>query len=137
MIPERYSPVAYALFRAVFGLLFLSHGLQKLFGMFGGIDGQGATVPLASLPGVAGALELTLGLLIMCGLFTRPAAFLASGEMAVAYLMGHAPRGLWPLQNGGELAVLYCFAFLFIATHGAGAWSIDGVIRPSSRSAKA
>ena len=91
----------------------------------GGVDGKGATVPLASLAGAAGVLELALGLLIMCGWFTRMAAFLASGEMAVAYFIGHQAQGFWPLQNGGEVAVLYCFAFLYIAAYGSGIWSID------------
>ena len=118
-------PIIYALFRAVFGFLFLCHGLQKLFGLFGGVDGKGATVPLASLAGAAGVLELALGLLVMCGWFTRMAAFLASGEMAVAYFIGHQAQGFWPLQNGGEVAVLYCFAFLYMAAYGSGIWSID------------
>lgn len=120
MIPERYAPQIYAAFRIVFGLMFLSHGLQKLFGVFGG-----QVQPLASLLGVAGVLELVLGTLIMSGFLTRIAAFLASGEMAVAYFRAHFPRSLWPLENEGEAAVLFCFAFLFIAARGAGQWSVD------------
>jgi putative oxidoreductase len=77
------------------------------------------------LPWVAGMLELVGGLLIILGLFTRPVAFLLSGEMAVAYFMSHAPRGLWPIANGGELAVLYCFIFLYLFTAGPGPWSVD------------
>ena len=120
MIPERYAPQVYALFRIVSAFLFIFHGLQK-FGLLGD-----PARPLASLAGVAAIIEVVGGLLIMIGLFTRPAAFIASGEMAVAYFMVHQPRGTWPLQNGGELAALYCFAFLYIAARGAGIWSVDG-----------
>jgi putative oxidoreductase len=127
MIPERYAPQLYALFRIVFGFLFLFHGLQKLFGMFGGVGGQ--AVPLGSIFGAAGVIELVCSVLIMLGLFTRIAAFIASGEMAAAYFIAHFPMGLVPLQNGGELAVLYCFAFLYIATRGPGMCSLDGLRR--------
>lgn len=120
MIPERYAPHVYALFRIVAGFMFIFHGLQK-FGMLGG-----QAMPLASMMGVAAVIESVGGLLIMIGLFTRPAAFIASGEMAVAYFMAHQPKGTWPIQNAGELAVLYCFAFLYIAARGAGLLSIDG-----------
>jgi putative oxidoreductase len=123
MIPERYAPQAYALFRVVAGFLFIFHGLQK-FGVFGG-----QTPPLAGLFGAAAVIEAVGGLLIMIGLLTRPAAFIASGEMAVAYFMAHQPKGTWPLQNQGELAVLYCFAFLYIAARGAGICSVDGALR--------
>ena len=127
MIPTRYAPYTYALFRIVFGLMFLSHGLQKLFGMFGG-----QSAPIASVFGIAGMIELLFGTLIMAGFFTRIAAFLASGEMAVAYFMVHQRMALWPLQNQGELAVLYCFAFLYIAARGAGPWSVDeGIMKRS------
>lgn len=129
MIPESLRPVAYAVFRIVFGLMFLSHGLQKLFGMFGGIDTRGGTVPLAGLAGIAGCLEIPLGCLILIGLWVRLAAFLASGEMAVAYFLGHQAQGFWPLENGGEPAVLFCFGFLSIAAQGAGIWSVDQGIR--------
>jgi putative oxidoreductase len=124
MIPERYAPQLYALFRVVLGFLFLFHGLQKLFGMFGG-----QVVPLTSLFGVAGAIELVGGVLIMIGLFTRIAAFIASGEMAGAYFIAHFPKGLVPIENGGELAVLYCFAFLYMSARGPGICSVDGVRR--------
>jgi putative oxidoreductase len=119
MIPERYAPQVYALFRIVFGFLFIFHGLQK-FGVFGG-----QTPPLAGLMGVAAVIEAVGGLLVMIGLFTRPAAFIASGEMAAAYFMAHLPKGMLPIQNQGELAALFCFAFLYIATRGAGIWSVD------------
>jgi putative oxidoreductase len=117
---ERYTGVIYALFRIIFGLLFASHGAQKIFGMFGG---QKVTTP--PLIVVGGWLELILGLLIAIGLFTGVAAFLASGEMAVAYFMAHAPNGFWPLVNKGETAVLYCFAFLYMAARGSGILSVD------------
>jgi putative oxidoreductase len=126
MIPDRYAPRVYALFRIVFGLMFLSHGLQKLFGMFGGLALFGGQLPsLASEPGIAGLIELVLGSMIMLGLFTRVAAFIASGEMAVAYFKGHQPMALWPLENQGEMAVLFCFAFLYMSARGAGVWSVD------------
>jgi putative oxidoreductase len=110
----------YAIFRIVVGFLFSFHGMQKLFGAFGGQQAE-----LASLQGLAGIIELVCGLLVMIGLLTSWAAFLASGEMAVAYFMAHFPRGLWPIENGGELAALYCFAFLYIAARGSGPWSVD------------
>jgi putative oxidoreductase len=115
-----FAPYAYALLRIVAGLLFLCHGGQKLFGWFGG-----QPVPLGSLFGLAGILELVLGLLIAIGLFTSYAAFIASGEMAVAYFIGHFPKGFWPIENAGEPAVLFCFIFLYIATRGSGIWSVD------------
>jgi putative oxidoreductase len=125
MIPERYAPQTYALFRIVAGFLFMFHGLQKVFGMFGG------QVMLGNpLMATAGFIEMGGGLLIMIGLLTKVAAFIASGEMAVAYFMAHQPKGTWPIENMGELAVLNCFAFLYIASRGAGIWSLDGLRRP-------
>jgi putative oxidoreductase len=121
-----HSAYLYAVVRIVAGLLFACHGAQKLFGVMGGIDGRGATAPLMSMFGVAGIIELVGGLLIAVGLLTGWAAFVASGEMAGAYFMAHAPRGFWPIQNTGELAVLYCFIFLYIASRGAGVWSVEG-----------
>jgi putative oxidoreductase len=109
----------YAIFRIVVGFLFSFHGMQKLFGAFGG-----QTVELATLPGLAGIIEFVCGILVMIGLFTSWAAFLASGTMAVAYFMAHFPRGGWPIENQGEMAALYCFAFLYIAARGAGPWSL-------------
>jgi putative oxidoreductase len=136
MIPERYAPKIYAVFRMVFGLMFLSHGLQKLFGMFGGLALFGGQLPpLTSEPGIAGVLELGLGSLIMVGLFTRIAAFIASGEMAVAYFKGHQRMAVWPLENQGELAVLFCFAFLYMAARGAGPWSVDALMHSRRREA--
>ena len=122
MIPRVYSPYVFSIFRAVTGLLFFFHGLQKIFGMYGGNVGVFPTQRWW-----AGALELGLGGLVMVGLFTAVAAFLASGEMAVAYFQSHQPRGFWPIENGGELSAFYCFAFLFIASYGAGPWSLDAL----------
>ncbi len=120
-----YAPQAYALMRIIVALLFLCHGLQKIFGLFGGLNG--AAAPLFSLMGVAGLIEIVAGALIALGLFTVPAAFIASGHMAAAYFIGHFPMGFWPIQNNGELAVLYCFVFLYMATRGAGIWSADSL----------
>ena len=104
--------------RVVAGLLFLSHGVQKLFGWFGGVGGHGATAPMGSEFWVAGLLETIGSVLIILGLFTRPVAFVLCGEMAVAYFRRHFPNGFWPIQNGGELAVLFCFLFLYLVAAG-------------------
>ena len=132
MIPERHAPTTYALFRIVFGFLFLCFGLQKMFGVLGG-----QAAPLMSLQGAAGVVETVCGLLIMVGLFTRYAAFLASGEMAVAFWYIHVmviamgangaglPMGLLPHLNNGVDAAAFCFAFLYISSRGAGIWSVD------------
>jgi putative oxidoreductase len=117
---ERYAPELYALLRVVFGFLYMCHGLQK-FGLF---DDR-SPVPLASLLGVAAVIELIAGPLLIAGLLTRAAAFVASGEMAAAYFISHQPDGVWPIQNNGELAALYCFAFLYVFARGAGRYSID------------
>ena len=124
---ERFTDALYAVFRIVFGLLFFSHGAQKVLGLFGGEKVPGG------LPLVAGWIELVTGLLILIGLFTGVAAFIASGEMAVAYFMAHAPHHWWPVVNHGEAAVLYCFAFLYMAARGSGIWSVDSVRRPVAR----
>ena len=138
MIPERYAPVTYALFRIVFGYVFMIFGLQKLFGWFG----AEAAAPLMSEQGAAGVIEAFGGLLVMLGLFTPVAAFIASGEMAVAYFKVHVlvvgmpptgpglPEGLLiPQMNRGVDAMLFCFAFLYIATRGSGIWSLDNLLR--------
>jgi putative oxidoreductase len=118
----RFDKEILAILRIAVGLLFACHGAQKILGLLGGM--RGGTVPLFSLFGLAGVIELLGGLMIMLGIFTAWAAFIASGEMAVAYFMAHAPRALWPIQNGGELAVVYAFVFLYIAAKGSGKWSI-------------
>jgi putative oxidoreductase len=124
-----YSPYLYAVLRVVVGLLFACHGAQKLFGVLGGVGPSAETVPLLSLRGLAGVIEFFGGLLILLGWLTGYVAFIASGEMAVAYFMAHYPRGFWPIVNNGELAVLYCFIFLYMASQGAGVWSIDRITR--------
>ena len=115
--------------RVVTGFLFFQHGYPKLFGGLPWVAQADPPVELLSLLGLSGVLEVTGGLLMMLGLFTRPVAFLLCGEMAVAYFMSHAPRGFWPGENRGELAALYCFVFLFFAAVGAGRWSADGRLR--------
>lgn len=116
----RFEPYFYAALRIVAGLLFALHGAQKLFGVLGGKQ-----MPLMSQMGLAGVIEFVGGLMIAGGLFTSWVAFVASGEMAVAYFQAHAPRGPWPIQNGGELAVLYCFLFLYLAARGTGPFGIS------------
>ena len=116
----RTAPFIYAALRIVAGLMFACHGAQKLFGVLGGRQ-----VPLMSQSGAAGVIELVCGLLIAVGFLTSLAAFLASGEMAAAYFIAHAPRGPLPIQNGGELAVLYCFVFLYFAARGTVALGIE------------
>lgn len=103
------------------GFLFFQHGLPKLFGGFG----RDAPAALMSQMGLAGIIEVVGGAMISLGLFTPVVAFIASGEMAWAYFQAHAPRGFWPITNGGELAALYCFVFLFISARGAGIWALD------------
>lgn len=116
-----YEPQTYALLRIVTGFLFLWHGMQKLFGFPGAMPGVPAFIIWTAAP-----IELVGGVLVMIGLFTRGAAFLSSGLMAFAYWMGHGTHALLPVQNQGELAVIYCFVFLFISARGAGIWSLDG-----------
>ncbi len=119
-----YAPVMLAALRIVTALLYIEHGLIKLFGFpHGAAPGK---VPLMGLLGVAGVLEAVGGGLILLGLFTRPVAFLLAGQMAVAYFMAHAPSSLYPAINHGEPATLFCFIFLYLSVAGPGAWSIDG-----------
>jgi len=112
--------------RIVAGVLFIVHGTQKLFAWPIGLPG--GPVPLQSLAGAAGVIEAIGGAMLLVGLLTRPAAFILSGEMAVAYFMKHAPTSVWPIVNQGELAVLYCFLFLYFSAAGAGPWSLDALI---------
>jgi putative oxidoreductase len=119
----RYEPQLRSLFRIMAAFTFSLHGFQKFFGWFGGIGGH--SVPVNTMLGMAGLIESIGGPLIMLGLFTRPVAFVLSGEMAIGYFRTHAPRGFWPLLNGGELAVFYCFMFLWLSAAGAGPWSLD------------
>ena len=120
-----WTPKVLSVMRAVSAFLFLAHGAQKLFGL---------PVPPASQPelwsliGLAGILEFFGGLFLLVGLWTRPVAFLLSGQMAVAYFMAHAPKGFWPIANHGELAVLYCFVFFYLSFAGGGDWSLDRLL---------
>ena len=126
----RYSNLFYALMRIVTGALFACHGAQKLFGVLGG---QKQEAPLMV---AAGIIEFGGGILIAVGLLTSIAAFIASGEMAVAYFKQHSPGGFWPIVNRGELAVLFCFVFLYIASRGSGILSIDSLLGKARRSIK-
>ena len=125
------------LLRAVAGLLFLQAGGMKLLDWFGGIPAQfGGHPHFMSQIWIGGVLELCGGGALMLGLFTRPVAFILSGEMAVAYFQFHQPKGLWPIQNHGESAVLLCFIFLLLAAHGGGAWSADAMLRRGKQGPK-
>ena len=118
---DRHSDRIYALMRIVVPLIYLCHGAQKLFGVLGGhLVWSGSPLFIA-----AGLIEMSCGPLMLLGLFTRPAAFIASGEMAVAYFLMHLPHGPWPILNHGELPVTFCFVFLYIAARGSGIWSLD------------
>ena len=124
IIPSRFAPVTLALLRIVSGVLFLEHGLVKLIGFPAGA--RPGLQPVISLLGFAGVFESVTGMLITVGLFTGTAAFLAAGEMAVAYWMVHALNSFYPAVNGGDAAILFCFVFLHLAASGPGAFSLDG-----------
>ncbi|HYD89211.1 MAG TPA: DoxX family protein [Vitreimonas sp.] len=124
---SKYSNNALGVLRIVSGLIFAEHGTQKFLSFPAG-DAAGAGLALASPGHYAGIVELLAGFLITIGLFTRPAAFLASGTMAVAYWMVHAPQNFFPVNNGGDAAILYCFVFLLFVFTGPGAWSLDAAI---------
>ncbi|MGC4754860.1 DoxX family protein [Micromonospora trifolii] len=118
-----------SLFRIVIGLLFALHGLSSVFGLFGGNPMTGKAVPLGTWPGWWAALiQLVCGVLVLVGLFARPAALLASGSMAYAYFVVHQPDALLPLRNGGERAALFCWAFLLVAALGPGSWALDALL---------
>jgi putative oxidoreductase len=124
-MPARWAPGLHALLRIGAGLLFMEHGLQKLFGLFGGMGPSGGSVPLISQMGLAGVLECGGGILLVLGLFTRPVAVVLLLEMLYALLTVHLPKGGAPIQNGGELALLYGLVFAFLAGNGAGPASLD------------
>ena len=126
-IGATWSPRLLSVLRFVTGLLYIAHGIAKLF-KFPPLPAF-AKLELTSLIGFAGVLELVGGALLIIGLFTRPVAFILSGEMAVAYFMAHAPRAFYPIVNGGELAILYCFVFLYLAGAGGGPWSVDAALK--------
>lgn len=116
-----YAPQALAVLRIVTALLFVLHGTQKIIGF----PASDMTPPLFSLFGLAGIIEIVAGILVLIGFFTRPAAFIAAGEMAVAYWMAHAPANLFPAMNGGDAAILFCFIFLYLVFSGPGVWSLN------------
>ena len=132
MNPQFFAPYLLSVLRIMTALMLLQHPSAKFFkiphvAMFDNLQ-------LLSLPGIAGIIELVGGVLLLLGLFTRPAAFILAGELAFAYFIGHAPRGFYPLTNGGEVAVLFCFIFLYLAAAGGGPWSIDAARKtPLSR----
>jgi putative oxidoreductase len=128
---------ALSLLRLITGFTFTLYGAKLLFGVFGGVDNAGHAAPLLSLFGVAGALEFFGGLLVAVGLFTRPAAFILSGQMAVAYFLEHFPQGWNPILNGGTLAVLYSFTFLYLAAAGAGPIGLDQLLWRTEPAAEA
>ncbi len=130
-----WTPRILSVMRIIVGFLLIAHGAQKLFGFLAppGMPGPA----LLSQIGIGGLLEFFGGGLLLIGLFTRPVAFILSGMMAVAYFQMHAPGGFWPLQNKGELAVLYCFVFLFFSVAGGGEWSVDRLWRRDAASLKA
>ena len=118
-----WTPRLLSVLRIVIGLLILQFGLAKILG-FPAVP-HFADIPVFSLTWFAGMIELVCGALVLAGLFTRPAAFILSGEMAFAYFIGHAPRSFFPIMNGGSFAILLCFAFLYLAAAGGGPWSLD------------
>ena len=121
----RFAPLALSLLRVMAGLIFLAHGTMKLVGF----PTAESVPPLTSLSGIAGIFELVGGVLITLGLFTRPAAFICSGAMAAAYFIAHAPRDFFPVNNGGDAAILYCFVFLYFVFAGPGPVSLDRILR--------
>jgi putative oxidoreductase len=126
---EVWAPRVLSILRIVAALIFLEHGTQKLLGFPTG--GRGA-IEFGTLSWWSGLIELVTGVLLAIGLFTRAAAFVASGEMAFAYWIAHAPRGFFPVNNGGDAAILYCFVFLYLVFAGAGTWSVDAARRRRS-----
>ncbi len=122
---ESYEETIYSMFRVLVGLLFAQHGVQKLFGFFGGVDGSGNTASLFSIYGAAGVIEFFGGLLIAIGILTRLVAFLTTGEMVAAQFIAHIPEGLIPILNGGELGLLYVAAFLVLIVYGNGRYSLE------------
>jgi putative oxidoreductase len=124
-----WTPYLLSILRIVAAFLFMQFGTAKLFGFPAPIMPGGGTAPFGSLVWVASSLEVFGGLFLLIGLFTRPVAFLLSGEMAFAYFMGHAPQGFWPVLNQGHPAVLFCFLFLYLSAAGAGPWSLDAKLR--------
>jgi putative oxidoreductase len=126
-VMSAWAPRALSVLRIVAGLMIIEHGMSKLFGW--PVVPAFAQLQLFSLLGATGVIETVCGALMILGLFTQPAAFILSGEMAVAYFMVHEPRSIFPLINGGALAIIYCFAFLYLSTAGGGPWSVDAALK--------
>lgn len=124
-----WAPYLLSVLRIVAAFVFFQVGSAKIFAFPAAVMPDGGTAPLTSLAGVAGILEVVGGTLLLLGLFTRPVAFVLSGEMAFAYFIGHAPQGFWPVLNGGQPAILFCFIWLYISAAGPGPWSIDAIRR--------
>jgi putative oxidoreductase len=127
-----WAPYLLSILRIVVAFLFIQVGTAKLLAFPAAVMPGGGTAALGSLPGIAGVLEMCGGLCLLAGLFTRPVAFVLSGEMAVAYFYAHAPHGFWPILNQGVPAVFYCFLFLYFSAAGAGPWSVDALRRPAA-----
>jgi putative oxidoreductase len=139
-LPARWrswSPSLLSILRIVSAFLFIQFGTGKVLAFPAPIMPGGGTAPVTSLAGFAGTLEMVGGALLLLGLFTRPVAFILAGEMAVAYFMGHAPQGFWPVLNQGSPAILFCFIWLYISSAGPGPWSLDASLRNRSRSFQA
>ena len=129
-LPARWrgwSPYLLSILRIVSAFLFMQFGTGKLLAFPASIMPGGGTAPVASLAGLAGTLEIVGGAFLLLGLFSRPVAFILAGEMAVAYFMGHAPQGFWPVLNQGSPAILFCFVWLYISSAGPGPWSLDAM----------
>lgn len=124
-----WAPYLLSILRIVAAFLFIQVGTAKILAFPAAVMPGGGTAPMTSLPGIAGLLEMVGGSLLLLGLFTRPVAFLLSGEMAFAYFLGHAPQGFWPVLNNGAQAILDCFIWLYISAAGPGPWSIDAIRR--------
>lgn len=125
---ESYDDPVYFVFRVLVGLLFMQHGAQKLFGLFGGVNGSGGTAPLVSMYGLAGVIEFAGGLLIALGILTRLVALIATADMVAAQFIAHVPEGLIPIQNGGELSLLYIASFLILIVYGSRRYSIEQLV---------
>ncbi|HET7601836.1 MAG TPA: DoxX family protein [Gemmatimonadales bacterium] len=125
---QGWAPRLLSILRIVVAFLYMAHGTQKLFAFPTGVGPQGTgTVDLATRYGAAGVIEVTCGALLLIGLFSQLAAFIASGEMAAAYFLAHAPHGFWPIMNRGEIVVAFCFVWLYISAAGPGPWSVDAL----------
>ena len=129
-----WAPQLLSTLRIIAAFLFTQYGTAKLLAFPGAVMPGGGTASLTSLAGIAGLLEMVGGALLLIGLFTRPVAFILSGEMAVAYFMGHAPHGFWPVLNQGSPAIFFCFLWLYVSAAGPGPWSLDALRHAARRS---